>query len=358
MSEIRKKLIRNLLIITGIFVLVAVILLIVQGCGKTKKSYTNAEKKLVSAAEEYFEKQDLLPKKEGETAKVSSDVLVSNNYIKKLDELVDDNNCSGYVIVQKNNEKYNYMPYLVCSKYQTNIFFRDIASKVVTEDDGVYSVNNEYVYRGENVNNYMSFAGRTWRIIKITEDGYLKLISENKEENDYIWDNRYNIDTDSYDGINNYEKSRLRDEMHKIYDNKEIISDSAKQHIVARPICVGKRKYYDLSLSVTTECDSKLEGEYIDLISPTDIPNASIDKNCTGIRSESCTNYNYFNGFFEESWSIIGVEGTTSEMYYTTGGSMSTSIGDYDRSVQLIVYVNANEKIRSGDGSKKSPYKM
>ncbi len=101
-----------------------------------------------------------------------------------------------------------------------------------------------------------------------------------------------------------------------------------------------------------------MEGEYIDLISPTDMPNASIDENCKGIRDESCTNYNYFNDFFEESWSIISVKGTTSEMYYTTGGSMSTSIGDYDRNIQLIIYINANEKIKSGDGTKKSPYKM
>ena len=37
MSEVRKKLIRNLLIIVGIFVLVAIILMLYQGCSNNKK---------------------------------------------------------------------------------------------------------------------------------------------------------------------------------------------------------------------------------------------------------------------------------------------------------------------------------
>ena len=41
-----------------------------------------------------------------------------------------------------------------------------------TDENGV----NTYMYRGINVNNYVSFAGDTWRVLRIQEDGTIKLI--------------------------------------------------------------------------------------------------------------------------------------------------------------------------------------
>lgn len=356
MDEVRKKLIRNLIVIVGIFILVAIILLIYQGCGNKKLSYSGIEDKLKTASEEYFKKNNLLPTEEGSTAIVSSEVLISNNYMKKFEEMTDDTNCFGQVIVQKNGEKYNYIPYLICNNYRTKTFKSEIDSKKVESGDGVYLIDNEYIYRGEKVDNYLSFAGRTWRIVKVTEDGYLKLISENEEEDELYWDNRYNIDTDNYDGINNFEKSRIREKLTKIYGNTKYFGSSDKKKMVSVPICVGKRSRTNLSLNTNEECTDKLYGDYIDLIGMTDVAKASIDSNCDSLRNKSCSNYNYFRSFFKGSWTLIGTKDDSSKVYYVSLASLSAVVAEEEKNMHLVIYINSNEAIKSGDGSKDKPY--
>ena len=51
------------------------------------------------------------------------------------------------------------------------------------EEDGLYEYTDSegtvtYVYRGIDVNNYVTFAGSTWRVLRIQEDGTVKLIKE------------------------------------------------------------------------------------------------------------------------------------------------------------------------------------
>ena len=357
MSEVRKKLIRNLLIIVGIFILVAIILMLYQGCSNNKKlSYSEIENKLKTASEKYFKKLNLLPINEGDTAIVGSEVLISNKYLKKMEDMTDDKNCFGRVTVQKNNDQYNYIPYLKCDNYETKTFLTDISSKVVTEADGIYAIDNEYVFRGEKVDNYLKFEDKIWRIIKITDDGYLELIQELDESNEYVWDNRYNVDTKDNDGIHNYEKSRIKEKLLALYQKDKFISASGKKKIVAKSICVGKRDKNNLSFNTNEECSEKLDGQYMDLINPVDIARASIDKNCNSLNNRSCSNYNYFRNFFRGSWTAIGLKGTTYKIYYTVGSSLISYAASESKNVHPIIYISANERIKSGDGSKNSPY--
>jgi len=355
MEDVKKKLIRNLIIIGGIFVLIFIILILFQGCGNKKVSYEKIEDKLKLATEKYLTKTNLFPSVEGEYVTISSDVLISNGYLKKFESMTSDKNCFGQVLVQNNSKKYNYIVYLTCDNYKTKTIKDEITSKVVDNGDGVYNINNEYIYRGEYVDNYIKLSDKTYRIIKITDDGYLKLISESAEENDYVWDNRYDISTDSYDGINNYEKSRLRENILKIFEKSKTI-DHIKDKIVTRPICVGKRDKTDLSFNNFSECELKLEGDYLSLIGANDVALASIDKNCTNIKDKSCANYNYFKRFFTNSWTTIGVTNTTSKVYYVSGIFMNEKTCADEGKVYIVIYINGNEKLKSGNGSKDKPY--
>lgn len=356
MDELRKKLLKNIIMIAAVFVLVFIILIFYQGCSGKKISYAQVENKLVSAAKKYFEKTELYPINNGETVVVSSDVLISNGYLKKFEDLTDAKNCFGQVTVQKNGENYNYLPYLSCDNYKTETIQNTLTSKVVTEGDGLYYMNGEYIFRGEYPNNYVSFADRLWRIIGITNDGYLKLISAKAEEDPFLWDNRYNIDVDDYVGINEYELSRLKNRLSELYDKNLIIPNYAKSKLAARDICVGKRNINDLSMTSNKECNEKLLGQYIDLIGVTDTFKASIDPDCKDLKSRSCSNYNYFSTFFSKSWTTIGVEGNTSRVYMVSSSSISTYNASKEDKVFIVVYLNAMDKFKSGDGSQKSPY--
>lgn len=358
MSFINKKLIRNLLIITGVFVVVFIILLIATNKKEDKKiEYTEIEKKLVDASKKYLEKLELLPKEVGEKVQVSSDVLISNNYIKEFEKMTSDTNCFGTVIVQKDGEKYNYMPYLTCDNYETKTFENEITSKLVEEDGeaGVYMINNEYIYRGEIVNNYIKLGSNMWRIIKLTDDGYLKLVKEKRESTKTVWDDRYNIEDNKNNGINDFEKSRLRDRLIEIYEGYDINSN-IKKFAVPREMCIYRKNDETAGFITDEECDKKTEKMYLHFILPNDLVYGSLDSNCEKVDDQSCYNYNYFSEFYSSSWSTILDKDSTSKVYYYSLGSFSSSKANSNKVIQLVIYINANNVIKDGDGSKNNPY--
>lgn len=351
-----KKLKRNLLIIAGVFVIVFVILLIFSDKSDSRNlSYMQIEQKLIDASESYLNKTELLPTEDAGTVLVSSEVLISNKYMKSFDKMTKDTNCFGQVTVQKTGQNYNYMPYLICDNYRTKTLKSEIASLVRDDgEDGVYLINDEYVYRGEKVNNYFKMGNNMWRIIKVTDDGYLKLVNEKSEEKSYVWDNRYNVKTKDYSGINDYEKSRISETLTTLYLNKE---NFGRLFIVPRKICVGQRAYDDFSLDSNTECDVKSKDlQYIDLINSKDLAYASLDKDCTQTNSMACNNYNYFSDFFYGSWSLISEKDKVTAVYFYDIAYREAYKANSQNDIYLVVYLNANNLVKKGDGSMSNPY--
>lgn len=57
-----------------------------------------------------------------------------------------------------------------------NTLVNYLKEQVVTEKDGLYKENNIYVYKGQNVSNYVEYGGYRWRIVSIDEKGQMHLI--------------------------------------------------------------------------------------------------------------------------------------------------------------------------------------
>ena len=247
------------------------------------------------------------------------------------------------------------MPYLTCDDYKTKTFKNELASLVRNDgEDGVYLVNNEYVYRGEKVNNYFKMGDNVWRIIKMTDDGYLKLVAQKPEENYYIWDNRYNKVTSSYDGINDYEKSRISESLKYLYLNK---SNFGRLFIVPRNICIGERSYDNFEINSKEECSVKTEElQYIDLIHTDDLALASLDKDCKHTNDLTCTNYNYFVDFFRGSWSLIKEKNKVTALYFYDVASRISYKAVTEKRVYLVIYLNADNRIKGGTGTSSDPY--
>ena len=68
------------------------------------------------------------------------------------------------------------------------------------DEDGLYkstatnSGKSTYYFRGNVTNNYVSFAGQTWRIVRINEDGTIRLIMQDGINNNtkYVFNTKYN----------------------------------------------------------------------------------------------------------------------------------------------------------------------
>jgi len=358
-----KKLIKIMIIgvasLVGVFIILWIISLFRGG----KLSYEKIENKMVSAAESYYESnQKMLPVGEYSKVELNVQTLAKEGYMKSLDKYVDSNvTCTGKVIVLKNEDNYTYIPKLSCGNdYNTQTLVETLvkSENIVTEGEGLYELNDEYVYRGEKLNNYVSFAGKIWRILRITKDNEIRLIQEDSFDK-VVWDNRYNADKRSSSGINQYEvngvNSRIKETLEEIYDG-ETFSSESKAKLVPKQLCIGKRNFDDTILDGSLECDSLTEDYYsIGMLQANEYIISSLDTGCTAIGKRPCTNYNFLATYPESFWTLTASSENTYEVYYIDY-LPSTAYANRKFGIKLVVNVNGEVNYTKGDGTIENPY--
>lgn len=359
LKSVDKKLFIYLGIVLFIAVVGIIIAVVIYHVNNSNLSYSEIEDKLESAARSYYtDNSNLLPKNDGGEVTVRDSKLSEEGYMKPMDKLIKDASCNGKVIVRLNDNKYTYTAYLDCGKEYTTT---EIANKIlengtVSEGEGLYQVDNDYVYRGENVNNYLQFNDRLYRIVRIYENGTVKImLNDDYREKIYVWDDRYNEDANYSYGYNTYEKSRLKEALDSIYENYRLMTDdSYKEKIVPVDLCIGKRASDDTRSDAEVECSQTLPDQYVFTITAYDYMLASLDEKCTSITSRSCRNYNYMVTDFSY-WTITGDPSTTYNAYHVSGALSSTETSD-SHALRPTVVLSENNMYASGDGSLDNPY--
>lgn len=356
----------NILKFVTIFVIIIIVIIIsvFMFSGKTvnNKSYTAMEENMKSAAINYTKSNTgLLPKNEGEVKDIKLDTLINNKKIKELTALEDENiTCTGYVSISIKNDKYLYRPYLKCGKYYETKTIADYIKQnevVVTNDDGIYKYGDKLVYRGENPNNYIYVGNKVYRIIEITEDNYLKLISTTAFDTSIVWDDRYNSEKKKNYGINNYLKSRLKDSLEFIYTS-EFFSDSDREIMASHDICIGKRALNDYSIDGVSECRDTVSGQYVSMIQVNEYMRASIDSKCVSSINQECENYNWFLNVSTNLRTINAVSDNTYGVYNVSYGVSSTTNASNKFKVYPVIYLEKDVLYKGGNGSFDTPYEV
>lgn len=339
-----------------VIVLLVIVVFILGSLNNRELSYSKLENKIKNAAITYYEKYpEKLPQSEGGEVSIDVDTLEETGLIKNISTYNDDN-CKAIVYVQKNDEQYIYTTYLTCENYNTETLANYIKTNdlVTTEGDGLYHYNDEYIYRGENVNNYIQFSGKLWRIMRINNDNSLRII-ESKSDNRYFWDNRYNVDFQRYTGINNFEVSRIKDKLIELESGERVIDNDSKKWVVSKSACLDKKDNINFSNLASLECQNYSEEKYRFLLPQIEeYYIASIDFNCNVIGSSSCTNYNYMNS--GSYWSITPSAKESNKVYVI--GSSLKKPKETNESYAIKVVTNLSQHVLydSGDGSYDNPY--
>lgn len=375
-NEFKSKILKMFgIVIVGliIFLIIGFIISLI-----TKKNYTYAsvEDVMEKAAIEYFkDNKDKLPKNSTEIVEINASVLATNKYMKTLDKYISKEECTGKVTVEKaDDNSYIYTPYLTCNDggYTTTKLYEKIkdSKNVVTEGFGVYYMNNEYVYRGTTVDNYVRFSDSEflWRIVKVTANNEVVLIANNKSKNKFPFDERFNNVKQDTTGINLYKNSKISTMLSKMYDNSinddeelrldpepEILTKSDRKKTVEFNSCVGNRSINDTSKNGASEC-SVVETTKISLLPAYDYLNASLDANCTSITKEDCQNYNYL-ATRETHFLANGPSEDSSKVYAMTGtGYIKTRTAYKEAFVKVVIHVGENAMLEKGTGTKTDPY--
>lgn len=367
----RKKMFRFMGIIIGVMILLLLILFIASLGGKKSKgySYSEIEGILEKAGKEYFKAhKDYLPEDDGLVVEVDSSNLVAEGYMKELSTYTKDNvKCTGSVSVENESGDYLYTPSLNCGGSYSTI---SLASKILSDNDtvtsgyGLYSNNGSYVFRGENINNYVMLGKSLWRIVKITSNDNVVLINENGAGFSHSWDDRYNEEKAYEAGINSYKASRVKEYLEKIYSNpnkdedEEILSKKDKTRLVEYNLCIGKSTMNNEDKSNSSECQDVFKDQKLGLLTLSDYLYASVDPNCKSASTRSCKNYNYL--VINDSWWLVTASTKDSSSVFEVGRDgevKETDAFDYAL-VRPVIYLNSDIMYKSGKGTLEKPYKV
>jgi hypothetical protein len=296
------------------------------------------------------------------TVKLST--LVKKGYIKSTEELLDDTTCEGRVSVRRNGTSVEtnnggFLSYIVdlkCKTYSTIHLVDKIKEEIVTEGDGLYQDNDSYLFRGKKVKNYITFFGHNYRIMSIDKDGILKLVKVEPEIPERIWDNKFNVETNRATGKNIYKDSVMVDYLLNDYSNTKKISTKAKEYVVAYDVCVGKRNSSNLAIDTALDCSEKLENQLISLMNVSDYARASLDPDCSSLRTPSCNNYNYLYGIASSTWTMNGILDNTYEVILLSDGLIELMNANTYNTYNLVIYIDGNNLYTTGTGSINDPY--
>ena len=362
-NDIGKK---KLLIIIGAFVgfifFIIIILLLIHALNNKNLTYKDIENKLSVAAKDYYsENSDLLPQNDGESTTVDDATLTSSGNLKSMSDLtskMDGVSCTGKVIVNRVDANYRYTPILDCGdKYKTITLVSYITDNEqrVFEGQGLYDLNGDLVYRGDDPNNYVRFSDKLYRIVKIT-NGEIVLILNGKIGYS-VWDNRYNIDVESSNGINDYTISIISKTMSDIYKDVKLIKEEDKTLLAAYNLEIGRRKSVDNYNDGSIEKSTLYNNQYIGLLPLYDYINASLDVNCNAAEDESCVNYNYLNDFDEPWWLITGAYLNTYRAYYVAyDGEIGGANCSSSNAVRPVIHLSSSAIYVGGKGTLEEPY--
>ena len=268
-----------------------------------------------------------------------------------------------------------------------------------TEEDGLYDYTDEegtetYVYRGQNPNNYVTFAGSTWRVLRIQEDGTVKLIKEDalNFESDKVESNgngymqvRYNINDDSsiqYRVSNvkayleEWYESTMQDYDNKIVTN-DYCSDTTEDHNSTYYKMISQNENVNLYGIYNRIYFGDWDGEG----NPTaEQMNSMTIKPSVSCRTNDKLSLKVALITADEAVTLGSAVTTTAQTYLTKDYDMwtlspSIDMIDYNRGVAYRIYnglvanadssygavhpvitLNKNTTVTSGNGTSESPY--
>lgn len=358
----REKMMKNLFRLIVIAVVIAVLFFILSLFFMGKRSYAEIETLMKNAAKKYYsENSDKLPKTTGGTIEISAKNLSNLGYMKDLNKYVKKGTCSGKVVIENNDDIFVYTPYLDCgNSYKTVELFREITkgSNIVTEGVGLYAQNNQYVFRGEVQTNYVSLNNRLYRIVKVDANNEIELILQDAMEQMFVsWDDRYNSDVKNSFGINDFNISRLKNSLERIYDQtgkNALFTDKEKELLVYHNYCLDKTGPKD---PISTDCLQSSVKMKVGLLTTSEYMNASLDEECNYVTSKSCQNYNYLVKS-RLNWWLITASGLNSyeAFYVTSGGTIRATECFTINDIRPVIYLNSKAMYKSGTGTKEDPY--
>ena len=257
------------------------------------------------------------------------------------------------------------------NKPQTELTFKEKVlgennSNIVTTGDGLYSkttnTGTTYYFKGAVENNYVKFADTIWRIVRVNEDGTIRLITQDSVIERQLFNSTYNpydkmyyTNSEIKTAVENWYKTNITD---KGFDGKV----ASGNYFCEQAKVVWKTSYTAGSATVVTidnytpSFDCTTDGNGKGVVSGK-VGLITIDEVLfAGGEIESRSNFYLKNGSVYWMMSPIGVFNDVANVCYVTAdGSLSRDNVDYNNDVRPVLNLSA-DTLASGSGTSSDPY--
>ena len=354
-----------------ILVLVVIVLLLTSsGNKRVVLSYMEIETKMVEGMILLAQnKPAILPLSVDEEFTLSVEDLVSSGYMLPIGEYLDENSsvsCTGEITISYTNYNYKYTPFLDCGgSYKTTFLHELLTVNTISEGHGLYQMVDgkfiggnvatngaKYIFRGENINNYLAYNNMKWRIIEIDNNNNMLIIPDTSFPYSVSWDDRYNMDAEGNYGFNDYTKSRIRDRLIALYNE---FAYTEKLLLAPMKLCLERSELGESVPNTGLKCSSVID-EYIGLLTISRYNLASLDSNCLAVGDIACENYNYLVKPNMDWWLLTVGNYNTFSAFYVNGKQITINSTDKYHSLRPVVLVSNKAIYLQGTGTYSDPY--
>ena len=247
------------------------------------------------------------------------------------------------------------------------------SSNNTSDASGLYASNDTntgkptYYFRGNVTNNYVKFAGQTWRIVRVNEDGTIRIIMQDgiNSNSKIEFNSNYNNYTYMY-----YTNSQVKSTLESWYQT----NIGSKTNLASS---VASGNYY-CEQAKTKQSDSWTSGSATMTTYSKYTPDfkCSSDGNNKGVVNASVglLNYDevvYAGGYYEKSnnsyylynntnfWTMspTGFESSRSSVWVViTAGDIDNRYVNNITAVRPVLNLTANTQISDGNGTKENPF--
>ena len=285
-------------------------------------AYNSQVKVIENAAKEWaLDNVDSLPDSDGSSYYIGVDELVNGGYISE-EEVLDPRNkeekLGGSVKITYESKQYTY-------KYEENYKEETAADWLLDNaaDKDTLKANGG-VYKGSNAQNYLTFSGKSWRVLNVNSNGTIKVIMSN------------DVTSLPYDsaGTANFSNSSVYN-----YLNNTFLNTLNTKEVVKNDYCIG---------SIDSPCESKTMAT-VSLPSINDYVNASNKQGCAA-GNDLCNQGTYLN------FSNTCLSNTNGNQVYVVNNGTVTLAGPSSNCNVRPVVTLSEDITLEGRGTSKNPF--
>ena len=224
-----------------------------------------------------------------------------------------------------------------------------------------------YYFRGNVENNYVSFAGFTWRIVRINEDGTVRIVMQDGINSNSSY--RYNLNYNNYTYMY-YSNSEAKTTLENWYQSNIGSKEDLANKIASGDYYCEQAKAKSASIWPQGNATMTTYNKYTpDFKCSSDGNNKGVVNASVGLLSYDevvyaggyygQSNSNYYLNNSSIAWWTMGPSNFCGEgsyiWYVSSAGAINCS--NYDgRLLRPVLNLNADTQISDGDGTKENPF--